>query len=56
MSSTYMMNRFYHRLKAAGGDIRWISEAKYPPKYKPIFELNRILAKSVWEISEEAMS
>lgn len=55
MASIYMMVRYYHRFKAAGGDVRWINQAKYPPKYKIILEMNRILAKAVWEITEEFM-
>jgi hypothetical protein len=42
------MVRYYHRFKAAGGDLRWINQGKYPPKYKVIVELNRILAKALW--------
>jgi hypothetical protein len=55
MSCVYMMVRYYNHFKAAGGDLRWISEAKYPSKYRAILELNRILAKAVWEISEDFM-
>lgn len=55
MGSLYIMVRYYHRFKAAGGDLRWINQGKYPPKYKVILELNRILAKALWEITEDFM-
>jgi hypothetical protein len=50
-----MMIRYYHKFKAAGGDPRWINQGKYPQKYKVILELNRILAKATWEITEHFM-
>ncbi len=48
MSSVYMMIRYYKEFKRIGGDLSWITEAKFPSKYKKLLEINTVLAKSVW--------
>ena len=36
-----------------GGNIDWIKTGTYPDKIKKLLPLNRILAKSIWELDSD---
>ena len=36
-----------------GGNIDWITTGTYPDKIKKLLPLNKILAKSIWELDSD---
>ena len=37
----------------SGGETEWFTEEKFPPKFRVIGRLNRIMARAPWEIKAE---
>ena len=53
LGSVYVMARMIKKFLKEGGSIKWITEAKYPVKYRHIFEINRLMARAPWDITPE---
>ena len=51
LGSVYVMARMLKRFLKEGGEMQWILQGKYPPKYKLILGLNRYMARAPWEIN-----
>ena len=55
MGCVYTMTRFYKRYKRVGGDLKWLTTGQAPSKYLLLNEVNRLMTKAVWEISESML-
>jgi hypothetical protein len=48
-----MTNRMTRKFLSVGGPLEWIQEGKFPLKIARLLNLNRKLARCIWELDSE---
>jgi hypothetical protein len=53
MGSVYMMARYIRHYLRTGGSKDWFKPEHFPPKFQLLGPLNRMMARSPWDITPE---
>lgn len=51
MGSVYMMARYLKHYLKTGGSMEWFNKEHFPPKFRLLRTLNRLMARAPWEIT-----